>query len=224
MAFEKFREAEVGVQFDDYRSLFHWHDSPRSKLRAQAAWTPAVSIHEEDTAILLSFDVPGMSADDIGVHLENNVLTVRGERQLDYGTEAYSRVERPHGAFSRSFMVPEQVEASAVTARLVNGVLSIRLPKRTVSVEFPAEENMESLREVKSDANYEAYLRDAGELSQKFPGQIVAYADGKRIAEGKDARDLADRVPAAYRKRELFITDVSPEPLKFRRPFRILEK
>jgi hypothetical protein len=148
--------------------------------------------------------------------------------------------------------VPKGIDADKTSAQYVGGVLHIKLPKQATGyLEAqlnPAEEQVRgqtavdptgadvlSIEEQKraaeevstnmnSDANYEAYLRDAHELQEKFSGYIVAYADGKRIGEGRDARELAARLPETYRKKGLFITDVSSEPVRFRRPFRILEK
>ena len=69
------------------------------------------------------------------------------------------------------------------------------------------------------DPNYEAYLRQAEELEATLPGQMVAYADGERIAAGKDAQELARNIPEAYRHRSLFIKTIAAAPIRFRRPF-----
>jgi HSP20 family protein len=78
-------------------------------------------------------DVPGLSADKLDIELENDVLTVRGERPSPYVTEgeqrAWQRIERGFGRFERSLRVPQGLDPEAVAAELVDGVLTIRIPK-----------------------------------------------------------------------------------------------
>ena len=93
---------------------------------------PAVDIHEDDAGFTLHVEVPGMKAEDFDVDVEKNVLTIRGERKLakEGDEEGYRRVERFYGSFSRSFSLPETVDADAIEAKLADGVRELRVPKR----------------------------------------------------------------------------------------------
>lgn len=96
-----------------------------------AAWLPAVDIKEDDGAYVLHADVPGVDPKDIEVHMENGVLTLKGERQSETRkeTDKYTRVERVSGSFYRRFTLPDTADAAKVTARCANGVLEVRIPK-----------------------------------------------------------------------------------------------
>ncbi len=92
----------------------------------------AVDIREEDDAFFVEAEVPGLSGEDVNVDIEKNVLTIRGERKVEReeGEGRYRRVERRYGSFSRSFSLPETVDAEKISADLRNGVLALRLPKK----------------------------------------------------------------------------------------------
>ena len=91
-----------------------------------------VDIREEDNAYVLDAEVPGLAADDIKLNIEKNVLTIHGERKSEEEetSKRYRRVERRYGSFSRSFALPETVDAEAIEAKLADGVLTLTLPKR----------------------------------------------------------------------------------------------
>jgi len=99
---------------------------------AKQAFQVAVDIREEDDAFFVDAEVPGLSADEVKIDVEKNVLTIRGERKVEKeeleGT--YRRVERQYGSFSRSFTLPETVDADHISADLKDGVLALRLPKK----------------------------------------------------------------------------------------------
>jgi HSP20 family protein len=99
---------------------------------ARGAWTPNVDIFENKDEIVLEAELPGMSREDFELTIENNVLTLRGERRFEKKDEAdnYHRVERAYGAFSRSFTLPQMVSAENATAEYKNGVLRVVLHKR----------------------------------------------------------------------------------------------
>jgi HSP20 family protein len=94
-------------------------------------WTPAMDLLETEDAFVLRADLPGMSEDDVSIELEDNLLTVSGERKSEHGEgrEGFYRVERAFGAFSRSLTLPKGVDAEAVSAAFDNGVLEVRIPK-----------------------------------------------------------------------------------------------
>jgi HSP20 family protein len=94
-------------------------------------WMPAMDLVETDEHFVLRADLPGLSEGDVNLEVEDNVLTVSGERKAEHETtkEGYHRVERAFGTFSRSLTLPEGVDAEAVTASFDRGVLEIRIPK-----------------------------------------------------------------------------------------------
>jgi HSP20 family protein len=98
---------------------------------AARRWIPAMDLIEAGEHFVLKADLPGMTEDDVKIELENNVLTISGERkaELEEKHEGYYRLERTSGAFSRSLTLPEGVDAGAVTAAFDNGVLEVRIPK-----------------------------------------------------------------------------------------------
>ena len=99
---------------------------------ATTTWSPAVDIFETEGEIVVKAELPGMERKDITLHLENNVLSLRGERKFEKETkdENYHRIERSYGAFSRSFAIPATVDEEKITADYKDGVLKIVLPKK----------------------------------------------------------------------------------------------
>ncbi len=99
---------------------------------ASGAWAPAVDIYETPETIQMTFEIPGVNQQDIKVNLENNLLTVTGERRLEHEDkrEGYHRVERSYGAFSRSFTLPSTIDPNKVNATFEQGLLRLTLPKR----------------------------------------------------------------------------------------------
>jgi HSP20 family protein len=96
------------------------------------AWVPAVDIYETDThEVVIKAELPDVKKEDIGVSVENNVLTLTGERKPEPSKrEQFQRVERRFGSFSRSFTLPTSVDAGQIAASYKDGVLTIRLPRR----------------------------------------------------------------------------------------------
>ena len=93
---------------------------------------PPVDIYEDDQKLTFKVEVPGIDEKDIKVEVENNVLTVHGERELekDIKEENFRRMERHYGAFSRSFTLPSTVDPEKIEADYTHGVLAIQMPKR----------------------------------------------------------------------------------------------
>ena len=96
------------------------------------SWAPQVDIYEHEGNIVLKAEVPGIEPKDVDIRVENNVLTLRGERKLDQQIkrESYHRVERAYGTFSRSFTLPNVVDTERIKAEYKDGVLRVTLPKR----------------------------------------------------------------------------------------------
>jgi HSP20 family protein len=94
-------------------------------------WIPAMDVVETEDHFVLRADLPGLSENDVSIELEDNVLTVAGERKAEHEQrgEGYYRVERAFGSFSRSLTLPEGVNADAIQASFSNGVLEVRIPK-----------------------------------------------------------------------------------------------
>lgn len=99
---------------------------------ATAEWAPAVDIKEETDKFVLHADIPGVKPEDIDVSMENGVLTIKGEKKTEATTEqaGYKRVERSFGSFYRRFSLPDSANAEAISAKSMNGVLELVIPKR----------------------------------------------------------------------------------------------
>ena len=95
------------------------------------AWSPAVDIYDKGAEVVIHAEVPGMKKEDIDVHVENNVLTIRGkkERKEEVKEDGYFRTERSYGTFSRSFSLPTTVDVSKIVAEYKDGILTLSLPK-----------------------------------------------------------------------------------------------
>lgn len=96
-------------------------------------FTPKCDILEGDESFRMLLDLPGLKKDDIQIALRENVLTVKGERAFSPSEkERFNRRERRHGAFSRSFALPEDVNTAEIKAHFRDGVLEISMPKSDV--------------------------------------------------------------------------------------------
>jgi len=102
---------------------------------ALTAWAPAVDIYETQDELVVKADLPAVIEKDLDVRVENNMLTIRGERKFEreVSEDSYLRVERAYGSFSRSFSLPNTVNTDAIKAEYRNGVLTVRMPKREES-------------------------------------------------------------------------------------------
>lgn len=109
---------------------------------AACTWMPAVDVYETETKIVLTAELPGMSQDDVELTIQDNVLTLKGDRrpEKDVQQENYHVVERNYGSFMRSFTMPCEVDSENITAGFKDGVLTVTIPKlttvRKVSVEL----------------------------------------------------------------------------------------
>jgi HSP20 family protein len=96
------------------------------------SWAPSVDIFEHEGNLVLKAELPGVDPKDVDVRVENNVLTLRGERKFETEVkkEKYHRVERAYGTFSRSFTLPNVVDTEKIKADYKDGVLQVTLPQR----------------------------------------------------------------------------------------------
>jgi HSP20 family protein len=124
---------ELSSLQSDVNRLFNaFFDTPLGGNGASLRrWVPAMDLVETEDHFILRADLPGLTDKDVSIELEDNVLTVSGERQAEHEEtkQGYFRVERATGSFSRSLTLPEGVDAGAVQASFENGVLEVRIPK-----------------------------------------------------------------------------------------------
>lgn len=119
------------------RELDRWIDealgaAPWGRGENLRQWFPMTDVSETPEHLTLRLEVPGLSREQIHISVENNMLTVRGEKTQETSTEneTFYRTERSYGSFERSFSLPSHVDAENVSASLEDGVLTIRLPRR----------------------------------------------------------------------------------------------
>jgi len=108
------------------------YSGAESEEVSSRSWTPAVDIAETDEALTLYAELPGLAKDDVEITLEDNVLTVKGERKFEREEtkENYHRIERAYGTFHRSFHLPSNVRSDQVEASFKDGVLRVEIPKQ----------------------------------------------------------------------------------------------
>jgi HSP20 family protein len=127
--------AELGTIQNEMNRLFNtFFDPPNPTGRNGGAgrrWIPAMDLIESGDHYVLRADLPGLSDDDVNIQLQDNVLTISGERnaQHDDHEEGYYRLERAFGSFARSLTLPDGVNPDGVQAHFDRGVLEIRIPK-----------------------------------------------------------------------------------------------
>ena len=96
------------------------------------AWAPSVDIYETEHELVIKADIPEVDPKDLDIRVENNILTIRGERKFEkkVSEENYLRVERAYGSFARSFTLANTVNSEAIKADYQNGVLTLSIPKK----------------------------------------------------------------------------------------------
>ena len=132
------------VRFDPFREMAALQDRVNrafgdasrrfdDDLTARGAWVPAVDIYQtDDHTLVLKVELPDVAREDIDLRVENNTLTITGQKQREKEVkeEQFHRIERTFGGFSRTFTLPPTVDAAKIGADLKNGVLSVTLPLR----------------------------------------------------------------------------------------------
>ncbi|MBN1893003.1 Hsp20/alpha crystallin family protein [bacterium] len=131
MRWNPFRELlnvqeEMNRVFNSYFSR-----SGEGQSGAPLLWTPSVDICETDDDITVTIEIPGMNKEDVKISLQDNVLTIEGEKRQEKkeSVKSYHRIERSYGTFQRSFVLPASVKADKVAAQYKDGILNIKLPK-----------------------------------------------------------------------------------------------
>jgi HSP20 family protein len=123
--------AELNTVQNEMNRLFNAFFDQTAPGAATGRWLPPMDLLETAEHYVLRADLPGLSDGDVNVQLQDNVLTVSGERNAEHQSreEGYHRVERAFGAFSRSLTLPDGVNPDAIRAHFDRGVLEIRIPK-----------------------------------------------------------------------------------------------
>ena len=126
--FEPFR----GTLQDQFSRLFSeaWERNPQDANLT--TWAPAVDIYETEHELVVKADLPEIQPEQLDIRVENNILTIRGERKFEQkvNEDNYLRVERTYGSFARSFSLANTVNSEAIKADYSNGVLTLSIPKR----------------------------------------------------------------------------------------------
>ena len=126
---------------DPFRSFFDRNDvgwpfsGDEESNIATSTWMPTVDIKESDEQFTITADIPGVAPNDIEVTMDNNVLSIKGERESESKSEkdGYRRVERAHGSFHRRFSLPDTAHGEEISATGKDGVLEITIPKRAAA-------------------------------------------------------------------------------------------
>jgi HSP20 family protein len=144
--FQPFRG--VSTLQDQIHRLFDGAFDPASDEANLTPWAPAVDIFETEQNLVVKADLPDLKPEELDIRVENNILTIRGERKFEKKVDEtnYLRVERSYGSFSRSFSLSNTVNTESIQADYKNGVLTLSIPKREeakpkqikVRVEAPA--------------------------------------------------------------------------------------
>ena len=126
---------EFSTLQDRMNSLFrqNYGTEGREESLTTSSFAPAVDVYEDEHQVTLKIEVPGVDEKDIDVRIENNVLTVHGERKFEKEEkeENFRRVERQYGSFTRTFTLPNTVDSENVRASYDKGILKIALPKKS---------------------------------------------------------------------------------------------
>ena len=119
-------------RWDPFAELNRLHDQLVTGRTPSRVFEPPVDIIEEADAYELRAELPGFGPDEVQIEVDKGVLSITGERAREEEQEgrSYRRVERVYGRFTRSFSLPDTVDAEAISADTAHGVLSVRLPKR----------------------------------------------------------------------------------------------
>ncbi len=108
-----------------------WPFQPQENGALTSSWLPPCDVFEDKNAVRIMAEIPGVNAEDVKISLENNLLTLRGEKrqQAEEQNERVHRYERSYGVFERTFSLPTTVDAEKIDAQYANGVLTIAIPK-----------------------------------------------------------------------------------------------
>ena len=122
----------VNTLQDQFNRLFNDVFDRKGEESSLTAWAPAVDIYETEHELVVKADLPEVDPKDLEIRVENNILTIRGERKFEkkVNEDNYLRVERAYGSFARSFTLANTVNSDAIKADYQDGVLTLTIPKR----------------------------------------------------------------------------------------------
>jgi HSP20 family protein len=126
---------QVWEPFKSFRPFYRGLEGVFDDTAATATngtWHPSVDVYENENAYVLKAELPGVNKEDIKLDINNNTLTLKGEKKFEEKTEKenYVRIERSYGSFTRTFMLPDKVDTENIKANYKDGVLEIVLPKK----------------------------------------------------------------------------------------------
>lgn len=136
--------SQLNRLFDD--AFRGWSLTNGQEAPLTGAWIPPVDVMEDKDQVLINAELPGVKPEDVRISMENNLLTIRGEKHqnAEQTSERVHRYERSYGVFERAFTVPSTVDAERISARYEHGVLTVTLPKaekakaRQISIQVQA--------------------------------------------------------------------------------------
>lgn len=119
-----------------FRNRFGVKRAGQPSALARGEWIPAVDIHEDKEAYYFDVEAPGIAKENLNVNVEHRVLSIKGERknEVEKKEKNFHRIEREYGTFTRSFSLPETADTEKVNAEYKNGVLHVRIAKKTAAV------------------------------------------------------------------------------------------
>lgn len=130
--FSQLARPGFGRELDNFDRIFRQLDRGRFPFPAASeGFNPAVDVKETDKEILVTAEMPGMKKEDIKVEVQDNTVTLRGERTMEEkkDTDKFHLVERSYGSFERSFELPDSADAEQISASYKDGVLHLKIPK-----------------------------------------------------------------------------------------------
>lgn len=116
----------------EFNDMENWLSAANGQPEADSPWVPTVDVIEQQDQYVLKADLPGIDRKDIEITFEEGALTLKGERSesVESDQDGYQRIERSYGRFQRTFRMPENIDADAITAKSEQGVLEVRVPKQ----------------------------------------------------------------------------------------------
>jgi HSP20 family protein len=165
-----------------------------------ASWVPPTDVSEDTDSIQISMELAGVDPNDVRISLENNILTIRGEKRQEdeQDDDRVHRIERIYGMFQRTFVLPNTVDADRIEARYENGVLTVRIPKseRARPREIPVTASQAGASQLKTTGRAQ---RAVGEGSESTGDQTTHSTGAATTGEGQTARNGSEQSGSSRR-------------------------
>jgi HSP20 family protein len=168
---------------------FHTLPFPDQENIITSTWFAPTDVSEDENSLQISMELPGVTPDDVRISLENNILTIRGEKRqrAEENNERIHRFERTFGVFERTFALPNTVDPEKIDARYENGVLLVRIPK--------AERARPREIRVNTPASGESQVRSGAQAQQ------VSGKSSQRTSTGNGGQDPEEEGSSAKTRR-----------------------